>query len=144
MPDHKHVGPPEVCVLWAGEEGTTLNVVFTNSSPQILLVIPWGWIPIGSHTACKAFYWIFIHSSTQLENWKYIESGGQIITVVVWGFFNLFRLIWYEKNLNNFLYIRDEYWDYTFVTMILGKAHLSLSLSYSDMRPMCWIVVTLT
>ncbi len=40
MPDRKHVGPPETRVCSAGEEGPTLNVVFTNSNRQILLIIP--------------------------------------------------------------------------------------------------------
>ncbi len=38
--DCKHVGLPEARVLWAGEEGPTLNVVFKNSNRQILLVMP--------------------------------------------------------------------------------------------------------
>ncbi len=39
LPGRKHVGPPEARAIWAGEEGPTLNVVFTNSNRQILLVI---------------------------------------------------------------------------------------------------------
>ncbi len=34
------MGPPVVRALGAGEEGPILNVVFTNSDRQILLVIP--------------------------------------------------------------------------------------------------------
>ncbi len=44
LPDGKHVGPPEVCALWAGKEGPTLNSVFTNSNWQILLVTPLTYI----------------------------------------------------------------------------------------------------
>ncbi len=40
LPDRKHVGPPEACAFWVGEEGPTLNGAFTNSNGQILLVMP--------------------------------------------------------------------------------------------------------